>query len=160
MTVTGNKNWRHSAAGPSSARLNSRTAQAWLSRRRATQVQLATHMSSKGNWGRDQPALAHALPSPGEWVPSSRSSSPVALSQSPTLAAREPMATRQWLSLDLYHLSRTFPVLARTIETPINPGLQLGYHDALFGRAFRGGFSVQSAFHSFDRSPPLTHFSY
>ena len=75
----------------------------------------------------------------------------VALSQSPAPAAREPIAKRQWLSLDVYHLSRAFPALARTIETPINPGLQLGYHRTLFGRVFRGGLSVQSALHSFDQ---------
>lgn len=58
---------------------------------------------------------------------------------------------RDWLSLDVYHVSRSLPSLSRTIETPINPGLQMGYHHAWFGRAVSGGTSAQAALFSFDQ---------
>jgi hypothetical protein len=60
------------------------------------------------------------------------------------------MRTRDWLSLDFFHLSRTLPSLGRTIETPINPGLQVSYHHAWFGKTVTGGTLFQAAFTSFD----------
>jgi hypothetical protein len=60
------------------------------------------------------------------------------------------MRARDWLSLDVYHVSRSLPSVTRTLETPLNPGLQAGYHHAWFGRALTGGTSLQASFISFD----------
>lgn len=66
-------------------------------------------------------------------------------------AASPRMSARDWLSLDLYHVSRTVPALSRTLGTPIDPGLQAGYHHAWLGDAVTGGTSLQLAIANYDQ---------
>jgi hypothetical protein len=62
------------------------------------------------------------------------------------------LSAQHWFSLDLAHLSRSLPAFDRTIDVPLNPALQLGYHRRLLGRgALSAAFSLQAGFEQFDR---------
>jgi len=64
----------------------------------------------------------------------------------------DPMRAQQWLTLDVFHVSRTLPDASNLVTTPVNPGLQLGYHRNVFGSdTFGAGFSFQSAYVGFDQ---------
>lgn len=71
----------------------------------------------------------------------------VVRAQQDSLAARE-----KWVAVDLFHASRTLPSLARMLELPLNPGVQVRYHDDwLQGRSTSLGGSVQAGILQFDR---------
>ena len=57
---------------------------------------------------------------------------------------------RDWAALDLYHLSRSLPALGTIVDTPINPGVQVSYHHAWFGRRVTGGTTLQAGVVGFD----------
>lgn len=66
------------------------------------------------------------------------------------VAAAPAPPARDWLALDVFHLSRTLPALSRTLESPLNPGLRASYHHAWLGSALTAGTSLQASVVSFD----------
>lgn len=58
----------------------------------------------------------------------------------------------QWLSAYVFHTSRTFPALDRVVDTPLDPGIEVGYHRVVFGgKPWSLGFSAQGAFQTYDQ---------
>lgn len=65
-------------------------------------------------------------------------------------AAADRTIARDWVALDVFHLSRTLPALDRVVDAPLNPGFRLSHHHAWFGRRLSGGTTLQTSFSSFD----------
>jgi hypothetical protein len=69
-----------------------------------------------------------------------------------TAVPLDPMRAPQWVELDLFHVSRTFPSFSGLLDDDVNPGIQLGYHrNVIGGGTFGGGFSFQAGYFSFDQ---------
>ncbi len=61
-------------------------------------------------------------------------------------------AQNSWWTVDLFHQSRRLPLGDRFLKTPVNPGLQIRYHQTVLGSgSLKGAGLVQAGYLQFDQ---------